>query len=210
MESVFKLEQLVHCSTNEDFTIEDNMYCSPNDEPGLLLGSVKVTFCAIPKISDEYKGEIIIDVGLSKCLSVPIELKVVSPTLYKLNEHLQSGKLLLNTKSIFNNVKVPIKEISQSPVSFEDKELIKKYEEGLKQAKLYSNDCANVLETTDQDFYYKKLHMLLYLEGDHRRCLLQRYTVQHLKYLYKFIFCPTEYPKQMYWPNVLKELHHWR
>ena len=176
---MFKLKQVLHCPTNEQLETEDNIYCLqlPDNHPGLLLGLVKVTFSAIPRSSDEFKNEIHIDVGLSKCLSVPIELKIVDPKLLKLNKYLQSEELLLKTNNIFNDVKVQIVDMDKSSISMEDKQLIKKFHEGLKQAKLYSDDCALVLESTDQDFYHEKLHMLLYLEGDYRRQLIRRYLL---------------------------------
>ena len=104
-ESVFRLEQVVHCTTttNQTYRIENNMCCSPDSRPGLLLGLVKVNFSAVTNKCDEYKNEILIDIGLAKCLFIPIELKVVTPKLYKLNKCLQSGKLLLEIKSIFAN-----------------------------------------------------------------------------------------------------------
>ena len=167
---------MLHCPTDEHFKNEDSIYCFqlPDSEPGLLLGLVKVTFYAIPRIRDRYKNEIHIDVGLSKCLSVPIELKVVDPKLFNLNKYLESEELLLKFKSVFNDAKVQIKGMDKSSISLEDKELIKKFHEGLKQAKLYSDDCALVLESTDQDFYHEKLYILLYLEGDYRRQLIRR------------------------------------
>ena len=174
-DSVFKLAQVLHCPNNEDFKIEGNIYCLPDSEPGLLLGIVKVTFCVVPRISDEYKNEILVDVGLSKCLSVPIHLKVVGPKLFKLNKYLQSKELPLKIDSIFDDAKVKIKDMDTSSISLEDKHLIKKFHEGLKQANLYSNDSALVLESTNQDFYYEKLCMLLYLEGDQRMRLIRRY-----------------------------------
>ena len=167
---------MLHCPTDEHFENEDSVYCLqlPDSEPGLLLGLVKVIFYAIPRIMDVYKNKILIDVGLSKCLSLPIELKVVDPKLFKLNTFLQSEELLLKSESIFNDAKVQVKGMDKSSISLEDKELIKKFHEGLKQAKLYSDDCALMLESTDQDFYHEKLYMLLYLEGDYRRQLLRR------------------------------------
>ena len=152
------------------------MCCSPDNRPGLLLGLVKVDFWAAPKKCDEYKDKILIDVGLSKCLSVPVELIVVIPKLYKLNKWLQSGKLLLGMQSIFSNSKLEIKEILSS-ISLDDKALIEKYNEllQLKQSDLYSNNCATLLESTDKKLYYEKLCTLLYLEGDYRRRLIQRY-----------------------------------
>jgi len=85
----------------QDYTIVNNMCCSPDNRPGLLLGLVKINFWALPKKYDEYKTKVLIDVGLSKCLSVPIELNITTPKLYKLNKCLQSGKLLLGIKSVF-------------------------------------------------------------------------------------------------------------
>ena len=172
-ESVFKLTQVLHCSTNQDFKIEDNVYCLPENKPGLLLGVVRVDFFAIPKIVDVYENEILIDVGLSKCLSVPIEMIVITT---KLSKCLKSGKLLLDIESIFSNSKLKIKEMSSSSISLEEKSLIKRYSEQLKQRDLYSNNCAALFESTDQTLYYEKLLTLLYLEGDHRRRLLQRYV----------------------------------
>ena len=151
------------------------MCCSPDNRPGLLVGLVKVDFWAAPKKCDEYKNKILIDVGFSKCLSVPIELIVVIPKLYKLNKWLQSGKLLLGIQSIFSNSKLEIKELPLSSISLDDKVLIEKYSEQLKQSDLYSNNCATLLESTDKALYYEKLCTLLYLEGDHRRRLIQRY-----------------------------------
>ena len=151
------------------------MCCSPDNRPGLLLGLVKVIFYAIPRISNEYKSEILIDVGLSKCLSFPIELKVVAPNLYKLNKCLKSGKLLLDIESVFSNSKLEVKEMFGN---LEDnKQLIINFSEQLRlqQAELYSNHGAVLLESTDQTDYYEKLRTLLYLEGDHRRRLIHRY-----------------------------------
>ena len=150
------------------------MCCSPDSRPGLLLGLVKVDFCAISKISDEYENKILIDVGLSKCLSVPIELKVVTPKLYKLNKCLQSGELLLEIESVFVNNMLEIKKMLPNPISLEDQALIQRYINKLKQEHLYSNNCATLLESTEKTHYYEKLCMLLYLEGDHRRRLIQR------------------------------------
>ena len=150
------------------------MCCSPDSRPGLLLGLVKIIFYAVPKISDEYRNQILIDVGLSKCLSIPVELKVVTPRLYKLNKCLQSGKLLLEIESVFSHSGLEIKEMSPSPISLEDKVLIKKYNLQLKHKDLYSNNCAILLESTDKAVYYDKLSTLLCLEGDHRRRLIQR------------------------------------
>ena len=175
-ESVFKMAQVLHCKQN--YRIEENMCCSPDNKPGLLLGLVRIDFWAELKTCDKYKNEILIDVGLSKCLSVPLELKVVTPKLYKLNKCLQSGKLLLGIKSVFSNYnKLELKEMSPSTISVEDKVLIEKYREQLKQRDLYSNNCATFLESTDQTVYYEKLCTLLYLEGDHRRRLIQRYDI---------------------------------
>ena len=148
------------------------MYYSPENKPGLLLGLVKVNFYAIPKIVNVYENDILIDVGLSKCLSVPIEMKVVTT---KLPKCLKSGKLFLDIESVFSSSKLKRKEMFPSPISLEDKALIKGYSEQLKQRNLYSNNCATLLESTDQTLYYEKLLTLLYLEGDHRRRLLQRY-----------------------------------
>ena len=173
-ESVFRLEQVVHCTTKQTYKIESNMCCSPDSRPGLLLGLVKVNFSAVPNKCDEYPNEILIDVGLAKCLSIPIELKIVTPKLYKLNKCLQSGKLLLGIESIFANSKLELKELFTSSITSEDKVLIKKYTDQLKQTELYSSNCATLLESTDKNMYYEKLSMLLYLEGDHRKRLLQR------------------------------------
>ena len=163
---------MLHCPSNAEFKIiGDSIYCLPDRDPGLLLGLVKVTFCALPRITDEYINEILIDVGLSKCLSIPIKLKVVDPKLFKVNKYLESEKLLLNNESIFNNAEVQIKETDSSAINLEDKQLVKIFHEELKQAQLYSNDCALLLESTNQDLYYKKLHMLLFLEGDYGRQL---------------------------------------
>ena len=172
---------MLHCPSNAEFKIiEDSIYCLPDSDPGLLLGLVKVTFCALPRVTGEYINEILIDVGFSKCLSVPIELKVIDPKLFKLNKYLQSEKLLLNNESIFNNAEVQIKEMDSSAISLEDKQLVKIFHEELQQAQLYSNDCALLLESTNQDLYYKKLHMLLFIEGDYRRRLLRRYVHSYL------------------------------
>ena len=171
---------MFHCTTNQNYKIEDNMCCSPDDRPGLLLGLVKIIFYAIPRITNVYRNEILIDVGLSKCLSIPIELKVVTPELYKLNKCLESGKLLLEIESVFGNSKLEIKEMSLYSGNLEDKlqnkEWIIKYSEQLKlkQTELYSNNCAVLLEATDKTFYYEKLRTLLYLEGDHRRRMIHR------------------------------------
>ena len=171
-ESVFKLAQVFHCSTNQaDFKIEDNMCCLPNNNPGLLLGLVKVNFYTIPKNADVYENEILIDVGLSKFLSIPIKLKVVTT---KFSKCVKSGKLLLDIESVFSNSKLKIKEMLLSSISLEDRMVIKKYSEQLKQEDLYSNKYATLLESTDKTLYYEKLCTLLYLEGDHRRRLLQR------------------------------------
>lgn len=177
---MFELTQVLHCTANQSYKIEDNTCCLLNDRPGLLLGLVKVTFCAIPRISDEYKNEILIDVGMSKCLSVPIELKAVIPKLYKLTKCLESGKLLLEIESVFSNSKLEIKKMSPSSGSMEDnlenKQLIIKYNEQfkLKQMELYTDDCTVLLESTDKAYYYEKLRTLLYLESDYRRRLLHR------------------------------------
>jgi len=66
--------------------------------------------------------------------------------------------------------------MSTSPISVEDKLLINKYNEQLKknETKLYSNNCATLLESTDKTLYHEKLCTLLYLEGDHRRRLIHR------------------------------------
>ena len=159
------------------------MCCSPDNRPGLLLGLVKVTFYAIPRNGGEHKNKILIDVGLSKCLSIPIELRAVTPKLYKLTKCLQSGKLLLGIESAFSNSKLEIKEMFPSSDGLdnelEDKQLIIEYCKWLesKQAELYSDYCAMLLESTDKADYYEKLCMLLYLEGDHRRRLIQRYII---------------------------------
>ena len=172
---MFKLAKVLHCSTNKDFRIEDNVniYCSPDREPGLLLGLVKVIFDAVPSISGDYKNEILIDVGLSKCLLVPIELIV---TTTKLSKCLKSGKLLLEIKSVFCNSGLKIKEMAPNSTSLGDKQLIEKYGDQLKlkQEELYSINCAALLESTERTHYYEKLCMFLYLEGDHRRRLIQR------------------------------------
>ena len=173
-ESVFRLEQVVHCTTKQNYKVESNMCCSPDSRPGLLLGLVKVNFSALPNKCDEYANEVLIDVGLAKCLSIPIKLKVVTPKLYKLNKCLQSGKLLLEIESIFASSKLEIKELFPSSITSEDKVLIKKYNDQLKQTELYSSNCVTLLESTDKNVYYEKLSMLLYLEGDHRRRLLRR------------------------------------
>ena len=175
-ESVFRMAQVLHCKQN--YKIEKNMCCSPDSRPGLLLGLVRIDFWAELKTCDKYKNKILIDVGLSKCLSVPLELKVVTPKLYKLNKCLQSGKLLLDIKSVFSNYnELELKEMSPSTISVADKVLIEKYREQLKQRDLYSNNCVTLLESTDQTVYYEKLCTLLYLEGDHRRRLIQRYDI---------------------------------
>ena len=170
---MFKLAQVLHCTTNQALKIEDNIYCSPDSKPGLLLGSVKVTFYTMPRISDEYKNEILIDVGFSKYLSVPIKLVIVTT---KLSKCLKSGKLLLNIESTINS-KLKIKEMSQSAINLNNKLLIKTYSEHLKlkETELYANNCHTLLESTDKKVYYDKLYMFLYLEGDHRRRLVQRY-----------------------------------
>ena len=164
----------MHCTTNQSYEIEDNMYCSSDVTPGLLLGIVKITFYAVPRISGEHTNQILIDVGLSKCLSIPVEIKVVIPELYKLNKSLQSGKLLLEVESVLGNNKLEVKEMSPSSIRVEDKVLIKQYTELLKQKDLYSNNCATLLESTDEALYYEKLRTLLYLEGDHRRRMIHR------------------------------------
>ena len=174
-ESVFKLAQVLHCSTNQVFESEKNKWCSPDNKPGLLLGLVKVKFYAISEISDVYENKILIDVGFSKFLSVSVELRVVTT---KLSKCLKSGKLLLDIEGIFSGSNLRIKEMFPSPISSEDKALISKYSKQLKQTKLYTNDCATLLESTDQADYYKKLCTLLYLEGDHRRRLIQRYYIK--------------------------------
>ena len=176
-ESVFKLAQVLHCSTNQVFESEKNKWCSPDNKPGLLLGLVKVNFYAMPEISDLYENEILIDVGFKKFLSIPVKLRVVTT---KLSKCLKSGKLLLDVEGIFSgsHLRSRIKEMFPSPISSEDKALISKYSEQLKQTKLYSNDCATLLESTDQADYYEKLCTLLYLEGDHRRRLIQRYYIK--------------------------------
>ena len=174
---MFKLKQVHHyCPTDEDFKIENNIYCSPDNKPGLLLGLVKVTFCALLIISGEFRNEILIDVGLSKCLSVPIKLEVVTT---KLSGCLKSGKLLLDIESVMGNSKLRIKEMTQNSISLEDKQLVRRYSDQLKlrQRELYSNNCATLLESTDQTKYYEKLFMFLYLEGDYRRRLIQRYSI---------------------------------
>ena len=165
---------MIHCPTKQSFIIDNNICCSPDSRPGPLLGLVEVKFWAMPKKCDEYKNKVLIDVGLSKCLSVPIELTIVIPKLYKLNKCLQSGKLLVEIESAFCGNKLEVKEMSPSPISPEDKQLINKYCEQLKRTELYSSHCAILLESTDKTDYYSKLCMLLYLEGDHRRRLLQR------------------------------------
>ena len=159
------------------------MCCSPDNRPGLLLGLVKVTFYAASRISDEYKNKILIDVGLSKCLSIPIELRAVTPKLYKLTKCLQSGKLLLEIESVFRNSKLEVKEMFSSSDDLEndmeDRKLINEYckQLRLKQTELYSDYCAILLESADKIDYYERLCTLLYLEGDHRRRLIQRYVV---------------------------------
>ena len=174
---------MLHCTTNLSYKIEDNMCCSPDNRPGLLLGLVKVTFYAIPRISDEYKNKILIDIGLSKCLSVPIELRAVIPKLYKLTKCLQSGKLLLEIESVFCKSKLEVKEMFSSSDGLnndvEDRKQIIEYRKQLKmkQTELYSDCCAILLESTDKIDYYERLCTLLYLEGDHRRRLMQRYIV---------------------------------
>ena len=198
-ESVFKMAQVLHCTTKQNYKIEENMCCSPDNKPGLLLGLVRIDFWAVPKKCDVYKNKVLIDVGLSKCLSVPLELKVVTPKLYKLNKCLRSGKLLLEIEGVFsNNSKLELKEMSPSSISVEDKVLIQKYSEQLKQINLYSNNCATLLESTDQAVYYEKLCILLYLEGDHRRRLIQRYFLVPAVCCTSFIFCYLEYLKRKY------------
>ena len=185
-DSVFQLKQVRNCITDENFRIENNIYCSPDNKSGLLLGLVKVIFCAILSNSGDIKNEILIDVGLSKYLSVPIALKVITT---KLSECLKSGKLLLDIESVMGNSKLRIKEMHPNSVSLEDKQLIRRYSDQLKLRKreLYSNNCATLLESTDQTVYYDKLCMFLYLEGDYRRRLIQRYTRkciwEHLLYI---------------------------
>ena len=176
--SVFELKQVLCCTTDEDFKIENNIYCSPDNKPGLLLGLVKVTFCAKLSNSGDIKNEILIDVGLSKYLSVPIELKVV---ITKLSECLKSGQLLLNIESVMGISEVRVKEMYPNSISLEDKLLVRRYSDQmkLKCRELYTNNCATaatLLESTDQTVYYEKLCMFLYLEGDYRRRLIQRYT----------------------------------
>ena len=118
-ESVFKLTRVFPWSTKKNFPIANNMCCAPDSRPGLLLGIVKVCFSALPNNCDDYNTDILIDVGLQKILSIPVELKVVSPQLYKLNKCLQSGKLYLDAKSIFSDTTVEIKEMSPSPISLD-------------------------------------------------------------------------------------------
>ena len=173
------MAQVFHCTTKQNYKIEENMCCSPDNRPGLLLGLVKVIFYAIPRISNEYKNMILIDVGSSKCLSIPIELKVVAPNLYKLNKCLQSGKLLLDIERVFNNSKLEVKEMSGNlEDKLKNKQLITKFSEQLllQQTELYSDRGATLLESTDQAVYYKKLCTLLYLESDYRRRLIHRYS----------------------------------
>ena len=167
-------------STKKNFPIANNMCCAPDSRPGLLLGIVKVCFSALPNNCDDYNTDILIDVGLQKILSIPVELKVVSPQLYKLNKCLQSGKLYLNTKSIFSDTTMEIKEMSPSPISLEDKQLVKCFQQQLISSQLYSNDCATLLESDDQTNYYKQLSTLVCLEGDHRQRLVQRYIDCHI------------------------------
>ena len=166
-----------HCTADKNHKNEHNRYYSPDKKPGLLLGLVEVTFYTIPCSSGEYENEILIDVGLSKCLSVPIELKIVTT---KLSECLKSGRLLLDIESVFENSELRIKEMTQNSISLEDKQLVRRYSDQLKlkqrSRELYSNNCATLLESTDQTKYYEKLCMFLYLEGDHRRRLIQRYS----------------------------------
>ena len=167
------------CSTKKNFPITNNTCCAPDNKPGILLGIVKVCFSAVPNKCDEYNNEILIDVGLQKVLSIPVELKVVTPQLYKLKKCLQSGKLYLNTKSIFSNTTLEIQEMSPSSISLEDKQLIKHFQQQLISSQLYSNDCTTLLESDDQTNYYKKLRTLVCLEGDHRQRLAQRYTLMY-------------------------------
>ena len=162
-------------STKNNFPITNNMCCAPDSRPGILLGIVKVYFSAVPNKCDEYNNKILIDVGLQKVLSVPVKLKVVTPQLYKLNKCLQSGKLYLNTKSIFSDTTLETQEMSPSSISLEDKQLVKHFQQKLKSSQLYSNDCATLLESDEQINYYKKMSTLVCLEGDHRQRLVQRY-----------------------------------
>ena len=179
-DTVFKLARVLHCSTNKDFKIEHNMFCTPDNKPGLLLGLVKVIFNAMPKTSNKYKNQILVDVGLSKCLSIPVALKVVSSKLYNLlNLCPQPEMLLLEIKSVFSSSELEIKEMSSTLDDLEDKRLIKMYSERMKQADLYSDNCATILESTDKIVFYEKLQMLLCLEGDYRSQLLQRYSCTH-------------------------------
>ena len=180
-DSVFKLKQVRHHYTaDKDYKNEHNRYYSPDKKPGLLLGLVEVTFCTIPSSSGEYKNEILIDVGFSKCLSVPIELKIVTTKLF---ECLKSGKLLLDTQSVMGNSKLRMKEMTQNSISLEDKQLVRRYSDQLKlkQRELYSSNCATLLESTDQTKYYEKLFMFLYLEGDYRKRLIQRYSTVYIQ-----------------------------
>ena len=85
-ESVFKLTKVFYCSTKKIYPITNNMCCVPDNKPGILLGIVKVCFSAVPNKCDEYNNEILIDVGLQKVLSIHVQLKVVTPQLYKLNK----------------------------------------------------------------------------------------------------------------------------
>ncbi|XP_065891374.1 3'-5' exoribonuclease HELZ2-like isoform X2 [Dysidea avara] len=189
-ESVFKLTKVFYCSTKKNFPITNNLCCAPDNKPGILLGIVKVCFSAVPNKCDEYNNEILIDVGLQKVLSIPVELKVVTPQLYKLNKCLQSGKLYLNTKSIFSNTTLEIQEMSPSSISLEDKQLIKNFQQQLISSQLYSNDCATLLESDDQTNYYKKLSTLVCLEGDHRQRLVQRISRKEIMAKLTFIRGP--------------------
>ena len=174
---MFKLAEVLHYSTNKDFKIEHNIFCTPDNKPGLLLGLVKVIFNAIPKTSNKYKNQILIDIGLSKCLSIPVELKVVSSKLYNLlNLCPLPEMLLLGIKSVFSNSELEIKEMSSTLDDLEDKQLIKKYNERMQQTELYSDNCATLLDSTDKTVFYEKLQILLCLEGDYRSRLLQRYS----------------------------------
>ena len=191
-DSVFQLKQVGNCITDENFKIENNIYCSPDNKPGLLLGLVKVTFCAILSSSGDIKNEILIDVGLSKYLSVPIKLKVVTT---KLSEYLKSEKLPLDIESVMGNGKLKIKEMPQNSISLEDKQLVRRYSDQmkLKCRELYTKNCATLLESTDQTVYYDKLSMFLYIEGDYRRRLIQRYGIHtgipvHVPYPEMFLY----------------------
>ena len=191
-DSVFQLKQVGNCITDENFKIENNIYCSPDNKPGLLLGLVKVTFCATLSNSGDIKNEVLIDVGLSKYLSVPIKLKVATT---KLSEYLKSEKLPLDIESVMGNSKLRIKEMHPNSVSLEDKQLVRRYNDQLKLKcrELFSNNCATLLESTDQTLYYEKLCMFLYLEGDYRRRLIQRYGIHtgipvHVPYPQMFLY----------------------